>query len=41
MKIHTPDEYKDFLSEVGYQIEKIDSLPEKNWITAVAKKIES
>lgn len=38
MKIHTPDEYKDFLSEAGYQIEKIDSLPEKNWITAVAKK---
>jgi len=41
MKIHTPDEYKDFLSEAGYQIEKIDSLPEKNWITAVAQKSES
>jgi len=41
MKIHTPDEYKDFLSEAGYQIEKIDSLPEKNWITVVAQKSES
>ena len=41
MKIHTPDEYKDFLSEAGYQIEKINSLPEKNWITVVAQKSES
>ncbi|MBW2433911.1 MAG: methyltransferase domain-containing protein [Deltaproteobacteria bacterium] len=41
IKIHTPDEYKDFLSEAGYQIEKINSLPEKNWITAVAQKSES
>ena len=41
MKIHTPDEYKDFLSEAGYQIEKIITLPEKNWITVVAQKSES
>ena len=41
MKIHTPDEYKDFLSEAGYQIEKIDNLPEKNWISVVAQKSES
>jgi len=41
MKIHTPDEYKDFLSEAGYQIEKINNLPEKNWITVVAQKSES
>jgi len=41
MKIHTPDEYKDFLSETGYQIEKINNLPEKNWITVVAQKSES
>ena len=41
MKIHTPDEYKDFLSEAGYQIENIDSLPEKNWIAAVGQKSES
>lgn len=38
MKIHTPDEYKNFLSEAGYKIEKINSLPDKNWITAVAQK---
>ena len=41
IKIHTPDEYKDFLSEAGYQIEKINNLPEKNWISAVAQKSES
>ena len=41
MKIHTPDEYKDFLSEAGYQIEKINSLPEKNWITVLAQKSDS
>ena len=40
IKIHTPDEYKGFLSEAGYQIEKINSLPEKNWITVVAQKSE-
>ncbi len=38
IKIHTPDEHKDFLSEAGYQIEKINSLPEKNWISVVAQK---
>ena len=38
MKIHTPDEYKNFLSEAGYRIEKIDSLPEKNWIAVIARK---
>jgi len=41
IKIHTPDEYKLFLSEAGYQIEKINNLPEKNWITVVAQKSES
>jgi len=38
IKIHTPDEYKDFLSEAGYKIEKINTLPEKNWISVVAQK---
>ena len=38
MQIHTPDEYKDFLSESGYQIVKINNLPKKNWITVVAQK---
>ena len=41
IKIHTPDEYKNFLSEAGYRIEKINTLPEKNWITVVAQKSES
>ena len=41
MKIHTPDECKDLLVEAGYQIEKINSRPEKNWITVVAQKRES
>ena len=41
IKIHTPDEYKDFLSEAEYQMVKINSLPEKNWITVVAQKSES
>ena len=41
MQIHTPDEYKGFLSEAGYRIVKIDNLPEKNWITAVAQKSET
>jgi len=40
IKFHTPDEYKDFLSEAGYKIEKIDCLPEKNWICIVAQKNE-
>ena len=38
IKFHTPDEYKDFLAEGGYKIEKIDCLPEKNWIVIVAQK---
>jgi ubiquinone/menaquinone biosynthesis C-methylase UbiE len=41
MKIHTPDEYKAFLYEAGYQIEKVYTLPEKNWIAAIAKRSES
>ena len=38
MQIHTPSEYRDFLTESGYSIVKINSLPEKNWITAIARK---
>ncbi len=40
MRIHTPDEYKDFLTEAGYHSVEIDNLPQKNWITAMAKKME-
>jgi len=38
MQIHAPDEYEDFLSKAGYRIVEIDTIPEKNWITAVAAK---
>jgi len=38
MHLHTPDEYKDFLTKAGYHIVKIDNIPQKNWITAIAKK---
>ncbi len=38
MQIHTPDEYKDFLTKAGYKIVKINNLAHKNWITVVAQK---
>jgi ubiquinone/menaquinone biosynthesis C-methylase UbiE len=38
MQIHTPNEYKDFLTKADYHIIKIDNIPQKNWITAIAKK---
>ena len=41
IELHTPDEYKDFLSEAGYQIEIINNLSEKNWITVVAQEAKS
>ena len=41
IKFHTPDEYKNFLYEAGYKIEKIDTQPEKNWICIVAQNSES
>jgi ubiquinone/menaquinone biosynthesis C-methylase UbiE len=41
MKIHTPDEYKDFLSKAGYRIETIHVLAEKNWISVIAQNSES
>jgi ubiquinone/menaquinone biosynthesis C-methylase UbiE len=40
MHIHTPNEYKDFLTKAGYHIITIDNIPQKNWITAVAQKNE-
>jgi ubiquinone/menaquinone biosynthesis C-methylase UbiE len=39
MQIHTPNEYKDFLMKAGYHVVKIDNIPQKNWITAVAEKV--
>lgn len=38
MMLHTPEEYFAFLTETGYTAVNIHTLPEKNWITAVAKK---
>ena len=37
MPLHTPDEYKGFLEKAGYHIISIDTDPEKNWITAIAR----
>ncbi len=37
MRIHTPDEYRNFLAEAGYMLIEIDEKAERNWITAVAK----
>ena len=39
MMFHTPEEYLTFLAEAGYIAVDISTLPKKNWITAVAKKI--
>jgi hypothetical protein len=38
MMLHSPEKYRDFLSESGYRIIAIHDIPEKNWITALAKK---
>ena len=38
MNLHTPEEYSEILNEAGYSNVEIYDLPEKNWITAVAKK---
>lgn len=40
MMLHTPEQYRDFLMEAGYTAIKIDDVPEKNWIAAVAKAEE-
>ena len=38
MMLHTPEEYLEFLTEAGYCGVEIFDIPEKNWITALAKK---
>lgn len=38
MRIHTPDEFKNFLTEAGYIDIEVFTLPEKNRITAIAGK---
>jgi ubiquinone/menaquinone biosynthesis C-methylase UbiE len=38
MMLHASQEYREFLSEAGYLDVEIFDIPEKNWITALAKK---
>jgi hypothetical protein len=38
-QLHTPEEHREFLMEASYSIIGIDVVPEKNWITAVARKL--
>jgi len=38
MMLHTPEEYRGFLTEAEYFAVEIFDIPEKNWITAIAKK---
>ena len=38
MQLHSPKEYNDFLLKAGYHIVKVNNIPQKNWITAVAQK---
>ena len=38
MMIHTPEEYREFLTEAKYSDVAIFDIPEKNWIAAIAKK---
>ena len=38
MMLHTPEEYRNFLTEAGYMAAEIDDVPKSNWIAAIAKK---
>ena len=38
MNLHTPEEYRELLNDAGYTDVEIHDLPEKNWITTIAKK---
>jgi ubiquinone/menaquinone biosynthesis C-methylase UbiE len=38
MMLHTPEEYRNLLTEAGYMGIEIDDVPEKNWIAVIAKK---
>ena len=38
MMLHTPEEYREFLTEAGYIGVAIFDILEKNWIAAIAKK---
>ena len=37
-QLHTPEMHRAFLTEAGYVKVKIGTIPDKNWITAVARK---
>ena len=38
MMLHTPEEYRGFLTEAGYMAIEIDEVTEKNWIATIAEK---
>ena len=38
MQIHAPIEYEDFLNAAGFRLIKLQTVPEKNWIAALAVK---
>jgi ubiquinone/menaquinone biosynthesis C-methylase UbiE len=38
MMLHTPEEYRGFLTEAGYMAIEIYEVIEKNWIAAIAEK---
>jgi ubiquinone/menaquinone biosynthesis C-methylase UbiE len=38
MQLHTPDEFKEFLTKAGLHTITIDTIPEKNWIATIAEK---
>ena len=38
MQIHTPEEFKIFLTEAGYIDIEVFTLSEKNWVAAIARK---
>ncbi|HUL32083.1 MAG TPA: methyltransferase domain-containing protein [Thermodesulfobacteriota bacterium] len=40
MHLHSPKEYRDFLTKSGYLAVEIDEIPERNWIAAMGKKSE-
>ena len=38
MMLHTPEEYRGFLTETRCKAVETDDVPGKNWIAAIAKK---
>ena len=40
MHLHTPADYREFLTRAGYEAIEIHEIVKKNWISALGKKIE-